>query len=129
MEEEAVLDDRTKWAAHGGRAWLRDGRSFVGIALGFLLAIAIVAGVGFFGPTPSAESLSAPKSTLAQANRQGGSAGTSTVGPIAVVSPSSIEGLATSTPFSLLIVLLPLVVAVLLGLAANRIYARRAESQ
>ncbi len=108
---------------------MRDGRSFLGIALGFLLAIAVVAGVGFLGPTPSAESQSAPKPTLAQASREGGSAGTGSVSPVTVVSPSSIEGIATSTPFSLLIVLLPLVVAVVLGLAANRIYARRAESE
>lgn len=108
---------------------MRDARSFFGIALGFLLAIAVVAGVGFLGPTPFAESLSAPNPTLAQANREVDSTGTSSVSPVAAVSPSSIEGIGSSTPFSLLLVLLPLVVAVVLGIAANRMYTRRAESE
>ena len=108
---------------------MRDTRSYIGIALGFLLAIAVVAGVGFLGPTPSAKSLSEPEPTLAQANREGGSDGTIPVIPVAAVSPSSIEGIGSSTPFSLLLVLLPLVVAVVLGIAANKMYSRRAESE
>ncbi|MBI3022454.1 MAG: hypothetical protein HYY68_01845 [Thaumarchaeota archaeon] len=108
---------------------MRDAGSFFGIALGFLLAIAVVAGVGFLGPTPSGEPLSTPKATLAQANREVDSSGSIAVSPVAAISPSSIEGIGSSTPLSLLLVLLPLVVAVVLGLTANRMYSRRAESE
>jgi hypothetical protein len=141
MEEEAVLDDRTKYRGHG--VYIMKPGGFVGGAsAGVLFALLFVAGASLLGPAASHIDLvnsaapATPQSGIATPSGSQvtmvvtGQATTEAVpAPASAPSFSSLSALSNDSGSSLGLLFLPILLGVLIGALFYGLFTRRANAE